>query len=336
MLLFLGHINSMQSHTIYANDLFDTGLFSDCTIHCRNKTWHLHRSVLAQRCSFFRACFANSFRESLPNAKTGNIEVSMHEDEPEALERMLKWLYNLQHPCRPDTIHSGGINHQAPGESGHGDHPNRVGDFPVISRKSSDGSVLRDEGYLSDSSTSDAGQQQGATCTPPVYSWTSELDLLTIAEKYGLDDLVTQVSDSICHTADNSLDGLNSIESDVSSAATATLFDNFASMLQELYTDSSLTPATVRKLQESIMSRSAMTIASHMNKSTGLQDLIETAPIFALDLVEALRCQVETSANKTKQDEQKCEDDQSQNRVRSPDQGRRRIYIPMNEDSDVD
>ena len=80
------------SHNSYNAQLFRSAMFADCTIHSGPKVWHLHRCILSPRCEFFWSCFQGSFEE----ARTASIE--MHDDDPETLERMLKWIYCLDYP----------------------------------------------------------------------------------------------------------------------------------------------------------------------------------------------------------------------------------------------
>lgn len=80
------------NQTTYAEQLFLTSLFSDCTVRSKDRVWHLHRCILSPRCEFFWNCFQGSFEE----ASTATVE--MNDDEPETVERMLKWIYLLRYP----------------------------------------------------------------------------------------------------------------------------------------------------------------------------------------------------------------------------------------------
>lgn len=63
--------------------MFDHGKYSDLTIVTANKSFPVHRALLASRSSFFQGVCNNTFRESA----TGIINLS--EDDPEAVEHMV-------------------------------------------------------------------------------------------------------------------------------------------------------------------------------------------------------------------------------------------------------
>lgn len=83
-------------HSTYSAQLFRTSLFSDCTIYSNHKVWHLHRCILSPRCEFFWKCFQGSFEEAT------SASVEMHDDDPETLERLLIWIYQLRYPVLPE------------------------------------------------------------------------------------------------------------------------------------------------------------------------------------------------------------------------------------------
>ena len=81
-----------MKHSEYAAQLFQTSLFSDCTIYSNHRVWHLHRCILSPRSEFFWSCLQGDFEE----ASTSMIE--MHDDDPRILDRMLRWMYTMELP----------------------------------------------------------------------------------------------------------------------------------------------------------------------------------------------------------------------------------------------
>lgn len=63
--------------------MFESGKYSDLTIVTANKSYPVHRALLASRSSFFEGACSNPFRES----ETGVIDLT--EDDPVAVEHMI-------------------------------------------------------------------------------------------------------------------------------------------------------------------------------------------------------------------------------------------------------
>lgn len=67
----------------------------DLTIYCRGKTYPVHRAILRARSQFFDGACRNPFKES----QAGWIDLS--EDDPEAVEHMINYFYNLDYLPTP-------------------------------------------------------------------------------------------------------------------------------------------------------------------------------------------------------------------------------------------
>ncbi|KAF1953475.1 hypothetical protein CC80DRAFT_551518 [Byssothecium circinans] len=75
--------------------MFESGKYSDLTIACGNKSYPVHRALLASRSTFFDGACRNSFQESV----TGIIDLS--EDDAEAVEHMVHYFYHLDYLNKP-------------------------------------------------------------------------------------------------------------------------------------------------------------------------------------------------------------------------------------------
>lgn len=79
-------------HQDYAAHLFQSGSFSDCTVHSKQRVWHLHRCILSPRSEFFWGCFEGEFEEA------NSCMIEMQDDDPQILEKMLRWIYTMHLP----------------------------------------------------------------------------------------------------------------------------------------------------------------------------------------------------------------------------------------------
>lgn len=202
-----------QTHTQYAHHLFTNPIFPDCTVTTLKRTFQLHRSILAPRCEFFHTCFSGLFNESSSNA------VTMHDDDPDVLARMLQWLYTLE--------------------------------FPV-------------------SNPSDKR-------TP---TWSADLDLWMLADKYGLTVLMEQCVDALLSTAERT-----AADRDGSSFKSSA--EDFVDMMSTLFTEAP-DREDVYELRTELLEIMAPTIARFMREVPVLEELVVEIPGFALVLVETL------------------------------------------------
>ncbi|KAL8734282.1 MAG: hypothetical protein Q9181_003249 [Wetmoreana brouardii] len=70
---------------------FESGKYSDLSIICRDREFRVHRHILCTASKFFAAACDGNFKE----ARDSRIDLS--EDDPDALERMLKYLYTADY-----------------------------------------------------------------------------------------------------------------------------------------------------------------------------------------------------------------------------------------------
>ncbi|KAF1978964.1 hypothetical protein BU23DRAFT_191678 [Bimuria novae-zelandiae CBS 107.79] len=75
--------------------MHESGKYSDLTIVTANKSYPVHRVLLASRSSFFEGACSNPFRES----ETGVIDLT--EDDPTAVEYMVHYFYHLDYLNKP-------------------------------------------------------------------------------------------------------------------------------------------------------------------------------------------------------------------------------------------
>ncbi|KAI4264080.1 MAG: hypothetical protein L6R35_007314, partial [Caloplaca aegaea] len=71
--------------------LFSSGKYSDLTITCRDRAFHVHRLFLCSASRFFVAACDGVFKE----AQDSQIDLS--EDDPKTLERLLRYLYTADY-----------------------------------------------------------------------------------------------------------------------------------------------------------------------------------------------------------------------------------------------
>ncbi|KAF4458120.1 Speckle-type POZ protein [Fusarium austroafricanum] len=84
------HLGALS--TSVSDRLFKTGAYSDFTITCRGKEFKVHKAIICPQSSFFKAACNGSFKE----AHEGKMDLP--DDDPVAVEKMLRYLYHLDVP----------------------------------------------------------------------------------------------------------------------------------------------------------------------------------------------------------------------------------------------
>ncbi|KAL8990031.1 MAG: hypothetical protein Q9177_001223, partial [Variospora cf. flavescens] len=74
--------------------LFSSGKYSDLTITCRDRTFHVHRLFLCSASRFFTAACDGLFKVS---KEAQNSQIYLSDDDPETLERLLRYLYTTNY-----------------------------------------------------------------------------------------------------------------------------------------------------------------------------------------------------------------------------------------------
>ncbi|KAK5992066.1 hypothetical protein PT974_05463 [Cladobotryum mycophilum] len=77
----------------------ETGVYSDLTITCGRKEYHVHKVLLCTRSSFFKRICDGPFKEGLSNT------INLPDDDPEAVDSMMCYIYNGYYPRKNHGTH---------------------------------------------------------------------------------------------------------------------------------------------------------------------------------------------------------------------------------------
>ncbi|KAH8767336.1 hypothetical protein F5883DRAFT_670715 [Diaporthe sp. PMI_573] len=67
--------------------LFETGNLADATVVCGDRTWNVHKVILASRCRWFKAAFYGNMAEAVSS------KVVLQEQDPDVVNIMLRFIY---------------------------------------------------------------------------------------------------------------------------------------------------------------------------------------------------------------------------------------------------
>ncbi|KAK5636411.1 hypothetical protein RRF57_012123 [Xylaria bambusicola] len=77
----------------HSSRFLESGMFSDVTVKCGDKTWNLHRNILSTRCQFFRKELqANTFKESTEQL------IELHDAGPDEVFWAIYYIYTTRLP----------------------------------------------------------------------------------------------------------------------------------------------------------------------------------------------------------------------------------------------
>ncbi|KAK3640306.1 hypothetical protein LTR56_011902 [Elasticomyces elasticus] len=74
-------------------DIFKTGQYSDLTINCGERVWHVHKAIVCPQSPFFAKACDGRFME----AENNTITLKKAEDDPSVVQAMLSYLYTTDY-----------------------------------------------------------------------------------------------------------------------------------------------------------------------------------------------------------------------------------------------
>jgi len=143
------------------SSIFESKKYSDLTIRCDDRVFKVHRAIVCPRSHFFTAACDGPFQESINN------EITLEEDDPHAVERMLAYLYTSDY-C--DGDYSGPVEDEASPEEAPTDEP-------------------ENEEQSASMSQSITEEQDNASATTDETSLLNNILVYAVAEKYGIAEL---------------------------------------------------------------------------------------------------------------------------------------------------
>ncbi|MCJ1244623.1 hypothetical protein MMC30_001821 [Trapelia coarctata] len=85
-----------RSPVEFLQRLFENGEYSDFTVKCGERTWHVHRAIICSRSKYFKSACNSGFSESAQGVIT-------LEDDPLLIEALLLFLYTMRYPNQPSA-----------------------------------------------------------------------------------------------------------------------------------------------------------------------------------------------------------------------------------------
>ncbi|KAK5674687.1 hypothetical protein LTS10_012688 [Elasticomyces elasticus] len=74
-------------------DIFKTGQYSDLTIKCGERVWHVHKVIVCPQSPFFARACDGGFKE----AEDNTVALKKAEDDPSVVQAMLSYLYTTEY-----------------------------------------------------------------------------------------------------------------------------------------------------------------------------------------------------------------------------------------------
>ncbi|MCJ1287099.1 hypothetical protein MMC26_006447 [Xylographa opegraphella] len=72
--------------------LLNNSDYSDFTVECGTKTWHIHRAIVCSRSKYFKRVCDGDFKEAR------EASLNFVDEDPALIEQMLVYLYTMQYP----------------------------------------------------------------------------------------------------------------------------------------------------------------------------------------------------------------------------------------------
>jgi len=90
-----------ERHALKLCRMLSTGRYSDLTINCKGKVFHVHRNIVCLQSKSLAACVDGAWLEGI------NGEIKLVDDEPEIVDRMIKFMYEEDYCDGSNTTEDG-------------------------------------------------------------------------------------------------------------------------------------------------------------------------------------------------------------------------------------
>jgi hypothetical protein len=95
---FTPHSTPTTDRTLIVSSYFKDGKFSDFTILCDGKEYHVHRCFIAPQSKYFERAFGGMFKEGAER------KIELKEDQAAMVERMVHFFYNFDYDDGNDKL----------------------------------------------------------------------------------------------------------------------------------------------------------------------------------------------------------------------------------------